>query len=108
MLRPRNPKTKVPDLTPPHSISHGDRQGLSRCFLAKNPLTRFRVPRYVARPLWVQSSSMVEQSAVNRSVVGSNPTSGANKDGGFVILIRNFLLLFLQPNLGAARILRPS
>ena len=32
---------------------------------------------YSARPFGIQSSSMVEQSAVNRSVVGSSPTFGA-------------------------------
>jgi integrase len=32
----------------------------------------------------IQSSSMVEQSAVNRSVVGSSPTFGANLCNGFV------------------------
>ena len=33
---------------------------------------------YFARPFAIQSSSMVEHAAVNRVVVGSSPTSGAN------------------------------
>ena len=32
--------------------------------------------------VWVRSSSVVEQPAVNRRVVGSNPTCGANVSYG--------------------------
>ena len=38
------------------------------------------VDLYISPPFVFQSSSMVEHAAVNRVVVGSSPTSGANSN----------------------------
>ena len=45
------------------------------------------------RPFAIQSSSMVEHAAVNRVVVGSSPTSGAN-----ALQIRTFSVFFYLLN----------
>ena len=50
---------------------------------ARGPLRK--VQRRSIERIAIQSSSVVERSAVNRLVVGSNPTSGAKS----VALIRN-------------------